>query len=869
MNGLQQVQDGQEVGSHVRYERMASKKTKLKFMTDGILLRELQADFLLRQRPAAHALDPFCDLVEELPRLVLTALGSGGVEQYSCIVVDEAHERSLNTDILIGNLSRIVPLRQKLFEQQRPAPPGDEAERVMPLKLIIMSATLRVDDFLGNQRLGANGGEPSAEGEQSEAAQGGGPVLVLPLYAMLPPNKQRLVFEPVPEGTRLIVVATNVAETSLTIPGIRYVVDAGRAKVRSFERGGGLSRYEVEWVSKASAAQRAGRAGRTGPGHCYRLYSSAHFQRSFPEFAPAEIEEVPLEGVVLQLRSMAIDNVRNFPFPTAPEPADLVMAEQTLIRLGALERGGKGKITELGARMARFPVSPRHSRMLLAALELEESRGLKGCVALAVITAAAISQESPFTTGDSSNAEEGEKSKEKSEEGEEDEDAEGTRGSEDVKQLELKKRHKEAHHRFIHPQSDALSVACALEWYDAAPEPHAFCQQSFLHGKTMREMSDLRQQLQHILSSHIGFRISDADGKDTAEGVEGLERGEAHSMEKDTAVVEAVRRALCCGWGDRVARRIKADKDLDRGRKGKRAVRYAACNTEETVFLHPTSALAHHAPEYVVYTELLATEKRAYMMHTSAVEASWLAHHAPAMCTFSSPVDDPSPWYDAVRDEVRCFIRASFGLHNWELPLHAVPLVEHDAKAAPAVFATYLLEGKVFKALASLKKESLFALQPATIRRPEGKSQVRVLNLLEPLQRERVSSKAALAQHLQRNPTFLKSQIGAWLKAGTEGVLEGIWLKVQQEAKKFCKKEAARSEGASNVSVGPAATLSSTSPSPKPVAKAAKSIANTAAMQEDPPRQDAAAEDGFLVVQGKKRQRPKSTSKTNKKSKKV
>eukprot|EP00854_Cymbomonas_tetramitiformis_P007652 gene7652-9116_t len=115
------VKLGQEVGSHVRYERMASKKTKLKFMTDGILLRELQADFLLRQ--------------------------------YSCIVVDEAHERSLNTDILIGNLSRIVPLRQKLFEQQRPAPPGDEAERVMPLKLIIMSATLRVDDFLGNQRL--------------------------------------------------------------------------------------------------------------------------------------------------------------------------------------------------------------------------------------------------------------------------------------------------------------------------------------------------------------------------------------------------------------------------------------------------------------------------------------------------------------------------------------------------------------------------------------------------------------------------------------------------------------------------------------------------------------------------------------------
>lgn len=149
------------------------------------------------------------------------------------------------------------------------------------------------------------GGAGADGGEQS----GPGPVIVLPLYAMLPPKLQARVFQAVPPGVRLIVVATNVAETSLTIPGIRYVVDTGRAKERIFEGRSGLSRFEVSWVSKASAEQRAGRAGRTGPGHCYRIYSSAHFSNSFAPHAPPDILGVPIEGVVLQMKAMGIDKV--------------------------------------------------------------------------------------------------------------------------------------------------------------------------------------------------------------------------------------------------------------------------------------------------------------------------------------------------------------------------------------------------------------------------------------------------------------------------------------------------------------------------------------------------------------------------------
>lgn len=151
---------------------------------------------------------------------------------------------------------------------------------------------------------------PSAEktsgGENGSSV---GALCVLPLYAMLPAAAQLRVFDDVKEGERLVVVATNVAETSLTIPGIKYVVDTGREKVKKYNSSNGMETYEVQWISKASASQRAGRAGRTSPGHCYRLYSSAVYNNTFPDFSLAEILKVPVEGVVLLMKSMHIDKV--------------------------------------------------------------------------------------------------------------------------------------------------------------------------------------------------------------------------------------------------------------------------------------------------------------------------------------------------------------------------------------------------------------------------------------------------------------------------------------------------------------------------------------------------------------------------------
>ena len=198
----------------------------------------------------------------------------------------------------------------------------------------------------------------------------GQPLYVLPLYSLLSTHKQQRVFQDPPEGCRMCIVATNVAETSITIPGIRYVVDTGKTKTKFYDKVTGVSAFKVTWTSKASANQRAGRAGRTSPGHCYRLYSSAVFNNELEQFSPPEIVRRPVEDLVLQMKAMCIDKVVNFPFPTPPNAESLKAAEDLLIALGALETAEKGKasrVTALGKTMAAFPVSPRFGKMLALA----------------------------------------------------------------------------------------------------------------------------------------------------------------------------------------------------------------------------------------------------------------------------------------------------------------------------------------------------------------------------------------------------------------------------------------------------------------------------------------------------------------------
>lgn len=383
---------GGTVGYQIRHESKFGSDTRIKFGTDGIFLREVEQDILLRK--------------------------------YSAVIIDEVHERSLNTDLLLSFLSRSIVLRR------------EKKELYGPLKVIIMSATLDIDGiFAGDKALFRNPPVVKVPSRQHPITihfakrtvddyveeayrkvanihrrlpQGGILVFlsgreevervcarlraeftdqkiriegsdgvelridILPFYSLLPDHLQRRVFKDSAPEARKVVVATNIAETSVTVPGISYVVDSGRFKEKVYKGRGcaRLSAYEVKWISRASAEQRAGRAGRIGSGHCYRLYSSAVYVQQFTSFQEPEITRVPADTVVLRLRSMGIRYVRKFPFATAPNAQDISDAEQLLTDLGALATSGCAAplgVTRLGRELATLPVEPRLGRLLLSA----------------------------------------------------------------------------------------------------------------------------------------------------------------------------------------------------------------------------------------------------------------------------------------------------------------------------------------------------------------------------------------------------------------------------------------------------------------------------------------------------------------------
>jgi len=665
--------DRGRVAYQIRFDTSTNARTAIKFMTDGVLLREISQDFVLNK--------------------------------YSAIVIDEAHERSVNTDILIGMLSRIVDLRAEIARKD---------SKSKPLKLVIMSATLRISDFTDNNRLFRQGPPPllKAEGRQysvtnhfarkthrdyveemyrkvcrghrklprggmlvfltgqneishlakrlkqtfnstqgretnigkvqispgetpleTEDIELGGKadhqdddgsdsessiimglddeenkefdigeeeteeeemkVHVLPLYSQLPTNQQLRVFEPPPEGSRLIVLATNVAETSLTIPGIRYVFDCGRAKEKKYNLITGVSSFEVGWISKASANQRAGRAGRTGPGHCYRLFSSAVFERDFDEYAEPEIMRTPLEGVVLQLKGMGAPVV-NFPFPTPPDRYNMQKAENLLSYLGAIS--ADGKVTKLGHELSLYPLNPRFARMLVMGVAQNLTAETIALVAALSVPELIIPenklglhepppQESSAVRTEQDNLDAEERSR--------------LRRAYNAAQAKLAVNAK---------HSDCIKLNNAVCAYSHAPHSERFCEDMFLNAKGMNEASQLRSQLTSIIRAHRPTAIGTYQAK--------LPSPSEHA-------ISLLMQICATGFIDQVA--IRADlapvpPELPRKPKTAIDVPYMTLfpsqigkltsddSSEQYVYLHPSSLLARTPPAklpgYVVYSHL-------------------------------------------------------------------------------------------------------------------------------------------------------------------------------------------------------------------------------------------------------------------------
>jgi ATP-dependent helicase HrpA len=392
---------GDAVGYKVRFSDKLSRDTYIKVMTDGILLAETQGDRLLKA--------------------------------YDTIIIDEAHERSLNIDFLLGYLKRLLPRRPDL-------------------KVIITSATIETERFA--RHFGTDGNaapiievsgrtypvevryhplEAQDEDEEDQdmedavldavdevAREGGGDVLVflpgereiretaealrkhhprgaeiLPLYARLSFEEQDRVFKP--GGTRRIVLATNVAETSLTVPGIRYVVDTGLARINRYSWRNKVEQLQVEKVSRASANQRAGRCGRVAPGICIRLYSEEDYA-SRRDFTDPEILRSSLASVILRMKSLRIGDVEDFPFLDPPTPRMIADGYQLLQELGAVD--DKYELTQIGWQLAKFPIDPRIARMVLAAQR-------EKCLREVLIIASALSiqdpRERPFERADAAD----------------------------------------------------------------------------------------------------------------------------------------------------------------------------------------------------------------------------------------------------------------------------------------------------------------------------------------------------------------------------------------------------------------------------------------------------------------------------------
>ncbi|KAH3756193.1 DEAH box polypeptide 37 [Pelomyxa schiedti] len=756
---------GQEVAYQIRFDSLVQPTTQIKFMTDGILMREIQTDFLLTK--------------------------------YSVIILDEAHERNINTDILIGLLSRIVPLRNKLAAERKAAVDGGEP--VLPLKLVVMSATLRVEDFTANQKLfpvpppvvkipsrqypvtvhynkrtptdyvmeafskvckihtklPSGGilvfltGQQEIEqlcrklkerfpSRQSSAARHE-PLQVLPMFAALSPEKQQRVFQNPKPGSRLCVVATNVAETAITIPGVSYVVDCGKAKQRVYDKVTGTSAFIIDWISKASADQRAGRAGRTSAGHCYRLYSSAVFTDTFEQHTPPEILRIPIENVVLQMKAMNLDNVTAFPFPTPPQRDSLETANKVLINLGAIDPKTE-KITKIGESMAHIPVHPRFAKMLLLSKETE-------CFSWMASIVAAFSVHSLFSLllGRDSDLE-------AQDQGEDQAAAAQSNKSDDSTTIRpvipARVRNKEMYNTvWANKDSDLLASLKAVESCRLAiskgSSTREFCEKYHLHQQSMSEILDLREQLLRVIDLTDPTEIT----------------------LPNTRQELLIRQLIASGFVDQVARLMSPDEAQER-QKGP-SYPFRTFSTPGMVFVHPSSFLYLEPPDFIVYHEIIVG-KYAYMRGITRIHPLWLPSLAPHLIARTETLDNPPPFYDPKSGEVHCHVRAYYGPDAWPLPA--------DSQACPnriekyRYFVQALLQGKV---LPLGKAQRYLTSGVNTITRF---NQPRITGLVQPLISLEVDSKEKILAKWKEDSQFLLPQILPFVEADDLDRFKDAWL---------------------------------------------------------------------------------------------
>lgn len=569
---------GKEVGYSIRFEDVTSAATRIKFLTDGLLVREALVDPLLTR--------------------------------YSVIMVDEAHERSISTDILLGLLKKIRRKRPELriiissatlqardfldfftrSNEDQPAKENDTARddiativslegRTYPIDILYLGSPaedyvekainvvfdIHTQEGEGDILVFLTGREEIDSAIQAVSERmvdldsRHGPLMPLPLYAGLSSEQQMYVFDKPPEGTRKVVFSTNIAEASVTIDGIVFVVDSGFVKLRAYNPTTGIESLTATPVSKASASQRAGRAGRTRPGKCFRLYTEDSFQ-ALPEANIPEIQRSNLAPVILQLKALGIDNVVRFDFLTPPASELMSKALELLYSLGALDE--YAKLTRpLGSRMAELAVEPMMAKTLLSAQSF-------GCLS-EILTIAAMTS----LGGSVWFHHEGER-----------------------KKMETSRR------KFAVEEGDHLTLLNAYQAFVTKGKKESkFCHENHLNYKSMTRAVSIRAQLKRYLE-RFSINVDESlAGQATTDHVEKAEQ---------------IRRCLTAGFFAHAAR-MQPDGTFRNVEGG------------TVLHAHPSSLMFNRKADWVIFHEVMETGSKIFIRDLTKIEKNWLVEYAP------------------------------------------------------------------------------------------------------------------------------------------------------------------------------------------------------------------------------------------------
>jgi ATP-dependent helicase HrpA len=655
---------GSQVGFQVRFTEQVSAHTLIKFMTDGILLAEAQRDRFF--------------------------------DSYDTIIIDEAHERSLNIDFLLGLLRRVLPKRPDLrviitsatidterFSafyhdapiinvagrgypvdvRYRPLPDErvdrglyrgiadaiDELERIDPRGDILV--------FLPGEREIREAGQYLRKAQLRHTE-------IMPLYARLSGNAQMQVFRPGPQ--RRVVLTTNIAETSLTVPRIRFVIDSGLARISRYAHRSRIQRLPIEPVAQASANQRSGRCGRLGPGTAIRLYSEEDFL-SRPEFTEPEILRTSLATVILRMLDMRlgrdVEDISDFPFIEPPPPAMISDGLQELVELRAID--ARQRLTRSGRELARLPVDVRVARMLQAAHE-------RDCLHEMLAIAAVLSIQDPRE-----------------------------------RPLEQAAKADEMQSGFVVEHSDFMTLyQLWLDYHEhkqqlGSSALRRWCETHFINFMRMREWLDLRRQLLQQVRA-LGWQVQPPSPQQNQAVPAKQDAAKKHVVKQDAAKQhDAIHQALLAGMLSRVGLRDELDATTANKKRKPMTTYTGARGRSFSIF--PGSVLAGKSPRWIIAAEVVETS-RVFARNCAVIQPQWLeqlgAHLLRTSCY--------DPWWDAHSGQVLAWQRATlYGLPVYEK--RRARYAEFDPEHARQIFIEQALVADDLQLMA--RKEPKFIKQ--------------------------------------------------------------------------------------------------------------------------------------------------------------